>query len=164
MALRINLHRDPRQIIEALNSAIAHCRERGLQHRHTELLGLLAMAHARNGQLPQSLAELDASLKIAASQQYLRTYLDEGQEVAALLRQMSAQPDRHPETMPLVRRLLRTFDRTAQQMVAKPGIAEGLLGELTRREVKLLKRLESGMSNKEIAESAFITEGTLKWH
>jgi ATP/maltotriose-dependent transcriptional regulator MalT len=36
--------------------------------------------------------------------------------------------------------------------------------ELTRREIAILKRLESGLSNKEIAESIFISEGTLKWH
>ncbi len=41
---------------------------------------------------------------------------------------------------------------------------EGLLGELTKREIELLKRLDSGMSNREIAESVFISEGTLKWH
>jgi ATP/maltotriose-dependent transcriptional regulator MalT len=36
--------------------------------------------------------------------------------------------------------------------------------ELTKREVAILKRLESGLSNKEIAEAIFISEGTLKWH
>ena len=36
--------------------------------------------------------------------------------------------------------------------------------ELTRRELSILKRLESSLSNKEIAEAVFVTEGTLKWH
>jgi LuxR family transcriptional regulator, maltose regulon positive regulatory protein len=36
--------------------------------------------------------------------------------------------------------------------------------ELTRRELSILKRLESGLRNKEIAEAVFVTEGTLKWH
>jgi LuxR family transcriptional regulator, maltose regulon positive regulatory protein len=35
---------------------------------------------------------------------------------------------------------------------------------LTPREVSILKRLESGLSNKEIAEAIFVSEGTLKWH
>jgi ATP/maltotriose-dependent transcriptional regulator MalT len=35
---------------------------------------------------------------------------------------------------------------------------------LTRREVSILRRLESDLSNKEIAEAIFISEGTLKWH
>jgi ATP/maltotriose-dependent transcriptional regulator MalT len=35
---------------------------------------------------------------------------------------------------------------------------------LTRREISILKRLETGLSNKEIAEAIFVSEGTLKWH
>ena len=40
----------------------------------------------------------------------------------------------------------------------------GLGEQLTRREVSILKRLESGLSNREIAEAIFVSEGTLKWH
>ena len=36
--------------------------------------------------------------------------------------------------------------------------------ELTKREVSILKRLDSGLSNREIAEAIFVSEGTLKWH
>lgn len=35
---------------------------------------------------------------------------------------------------------------------------------LTRRELKVLRQLDSGMSNREIAAALFISEGTLKWH
>jgi ATP/maltotriose-dependent transcriptional regulator MalT len=40
----------------------------------------------------------------------------------------------------------------------------GMGEELTKRELSILKRLESDLSNKEIAEAIFVTEGTLKWH
>jgi LuxR family maltose regulon positive regulatory protein len=36
--------------------------------------------------------------------------------------------------------------------------------ELTRREHELLRFLESGLTNKEIGEKLFISEGTVKWH
>ena len=35
---------------------------------------------------------------------------------------------------------------------------------LTKRELHILRQLESSLSNREIAESLFINEGTLKWH
>jgi LuxR family maltose regulon positive regulatory protein len=35
---------------------------------------------------------------------------------------------------------------------------------LTPREMSILRRLESGLSNKEIAETIFVSVGTLKWH
>jgi len=39
-----------------------------------------------------------------------------------------------------------------------------LMEKLTRRELKVLRQLDSGLSNKEIAGALFISEGTLKWH
>jgi transcriptional regulator of acetoin/glycerol metabolism len=36
--------------------------------------------------------------------------------------------------------------------------------KLTRRELKILHQLDSGQSNREIADALFISEGTLKWH
>jgi ATP/maltotriose-dependent transcriptional regulator MalT len=41
---------------------------------------------------------------------------------------------------------------------------KGSGSELTKRELRILTRLESGLSNREIAESLFVSEGTLKWH
>ena len=35
---------------------------------------------------------------------------------------------------------------------------------LTRKELRILGFLESGASNREIADSLFVSEGTLKWH
>jgi LuxR family transcriptional regulator, maltose regulon positive regulatory protein len=35
---------------------------------------------------------------------------------------------------------------------------------LTPREIAILRRLESGLSNKEIADAIFVSVGTLKWH
>lgn len=41
---------------------------------------------------------------------------------------------------------------------------KGPLERLTRRELKILRQLDSGLSNKEIAAAQFISVGTLKWH
>ena len=39
-----------------------------------------------------------------------------------------------------------------------------MVEKLTRRELKILRQLDSGLGNREIAEALFISEGTLKWH
>ena len=49
-------------------------------------------------------------------------------------------------------------------MGAAPKHADKVSGDLTKRELRILAKLDSGMSNREIAESLFISEGTLKWH
>src|SRR3984885_13551059 len=51
-----------------------------------------------------------------------------------------------------------------RQQIDPPASRECLGEQLTRREVSILKRLESGLSNKEIADTIFVSEGTLKWH
>ena len=40
----------------------------------------------------------------------------------------------------------------------------GLVEPLTQRELQILGRLQSDLSNREIAEAIFVSEGTLKWH
>ena len=45
-----------------------------------------------------------------------------------------------------------------------PRVPDAPVEKLTRRELKILCRLDSGLSNTEIADALFISEGTLKWH
>ena len=47
---------------------------------------------------------------------------------------------------------------------ARRAAAPKLIEDLSRREIAIIKRLESELSNKEIASAIFISEGTLKWH
>jgi LuxR family maltose regulon positive regulatory protein len=67
---------------------------------------------------------------------------------------------RGSEAAPLARRLQRAMCAPDVQGSAPIGMGEGL----TKRELSILKRLETGLSNKEIAEAIFVSEGTLKWH
>jgi len=54
----------------------------------------------------------------------------------------------------------------APQQIRSLGLRDDseLLEKLTRRELKILHQLDSGLGNREIAASLFISEGTLKWH
>ncbi len=87
-------------------------------------------------------------------------FLDEGRELGALIDRLDmeqlAAPRRRPSRAACSARGARLTSRVAPQ----PARGE----ELTRREVSILKRLESDLSNKEIAEAIFVSEGTLKWH
>jgi transcriptional regulator of acetoin/glycerol metabolism len=47
----------------------------------------------------------------------------------------------------------------------RSGTGDGApVEKLTRRELKILYQLDSGLNNQEIADSLFISQGTLKWH
>lgn len=62
-------------------------------------------------------------------------------------------------TAQIVKELKRTkVDSIAEQCVPKQ------IGQLTEREIEVLRELGYGLNNKEIAEKLFITEGTVKNH
>jgi LuxR family transcriptional regulator, maltose regulon positive regulatory protein len=159
-ASRYVLLQSPQLVIQALSDAIEHCRRRDLAHRSVELLLIRALAHKQIGDWASASTDLRDALTIAAPRYYLRVFLDEGRELAALIERLDLELLDGSQAAPLARRL--------QQAMGKPdgGVRQtsAMSERLTPRELSILKRLESGLSNKEIAEAIFLSEGTLKWH
>jgi transcriptional regulator of acetoin/glycerol metabolism len=77
-----------------------------------------------------------------------------GLSVHATLAESPDLEDRHGRTVATV----PAASSCAAQQEAAPQ------EPLTRRELKVLRQLDSGQSNSELAGALFISEGTLKWH
>jgi ATP/maltotriose-dependent transcriptional regulator MalT len=133
----------------------------------------LAVSHLGTTQSREWMHRLVTILEAALGQ--LRDQLHPAQgmlvEAASLLRQQIDPPA--SREVPDGRGRLLAWQATASRngtlvgtwavsraIVRAPGLGE----RLTPREVSILKRLESGLSNREIAEAIFVSEGTLKWH
>jgi LuxR family maltose regulon positive regulatory protein len=159
-ASRYLLKQSPRVVVEALDAAIENSQQRQLAHRSVELLILRALAEKEAGDWESALADVRRALTIAAPRNYVRVFLDEARELGSLIDRLDMEELRGSEGAPLARRLQRAMHTPEVQGPAPIGTDE----ELTKRELSILKRLESGLSNKEIAEAVFVTEGTLKWH
>jgi len=162
-ASRYLLRESPGPVVQALTGAIEHCQQRDLMHRQVELLLLRSLAYQQEGELASALADLQRALAIAAPRKYLRVFLDEAGALRATVDRLDPERMRGSEAAPLARQLQQLLRKSDGQAHAEQSAAPAM-EELTRREVAILKRLESGLSNKEIAEAIFITEGTLKWH
>jgi LuxR family maltose regulon positive regulatory protein len=159
-ASRYLLKQSPRLVVEALDAAIENNQQRELAHRSVELLVLRALAEKEDGDWASALADVRRALIIAAPRKYVRVFLDEGRELGALIDRLDMEQLRGSEAAPLARRLQRAMCTPDAQGGTPIGMGE----ELTRRELSILKRLETGLRNKEIAEAIFVSEGTLKWH
>jgi len=161
-ASRYLLEQSPKLVIEALGGAIENCRRKELFHRWVALLLLRGLAFERDGEPHKALEDLRSALAIAAPRRYLRLFLDDLTVLQPLIARLDPTRMDGSEAAPLALHLqqsLRKPDRRDPSPRHTPVVEE-----LTKREVAILKRLESGLSNKEIAEAIFISEGTLKWH
>jgi LuxR family maltose regulon positive regulatory protein len=118
-----------------------------------EIRTLLAMAQHARGDLPQALAVLDRSLaETAEPESHLRLYLDEGAPMLALLHEATGVDG--------VRRILaraRTPVRAAEP-------SQPAAGALSRRELQVLRLLDSELTGPEIARELYVSLNTLRTH
>jgi LuxR family maltose regulon positive regulatory protein len=109
------------------------------------------------GQSDQAIVALARALTLAEPEGYVRTFVEQGKPMAALL-QKAASQGIAPE---YVRRLLAAFPRPS----APPHpTTQSLIEPLSDRELEVLCLVVDGLSNREIAEQLVITIGTTKWH
>jgi LuxR family maltose regulon positive regulatory protein len=111
-----------------------------------------------------ALAFLTEALALTEAEGYIRTFVDEGEPMAVLLREAGAKgiaPD-------YIARLLSAFESKADKLPALPvppiGLAGPLVEPLSEREVEVLRLMAAGLSNHEIADKLIISTGTVKSH
>lgn len=161
VAARLLLPGKPAQVFSDLAGPIARCAQRGLIRKQIELLILQAVAAQACHRKPDARQALSQALNLAAQHDHVRIFKDDEAALRPLLTgwKPSAQL---PEAVHALWQKLSKPARAAQP-VSDDQDAPQHHG-LTPREVAILQRLASGLSNKEIAEAIFISEGTLKWH
>ncbi|MBX3051407.1 MAG: response regulator transcription factor [Caldilineaceae bacterium] len=112
---------------------------------------------------------MERAVDLASPAAALRPFLDEGGAACHLLRTLSDRP--HPPAFTRV--LVDAFAETAAPIPAVPASPTGqdtqqanqqLLDPLTERELDVLQHIAKGLTNKEIADHLYVTEGTVKSH
>jgi len=140
--------------------------ERAMQRRawaHWEIqLGVLAvLTRQKLGDTAGALAALRHVLELAAPQGYVRIFVEKGQPLLNLLREMESSAG---NLLPYIRKLQTAFFAGAGAPDSLPDSGSGLIEALTAREVEILKVLAEGLSNRQIAEKFFLAEGTVKFY
>ncbi len=125
-----------------------------------DILVLRALAGQQRDDAPAAVASLARALLLAEPDGYLRTFVDEGDAMRRLLRQVADGP----VAGAYARRLLGAFDAPPPSSHPTRAAATALVEPLTAREVEILRLIAAGLRNQEIADRLFIGLPTVKRH
>ncbi|WCM48598.1 LuxR C-terminal-related transcriptional regulator [Pseudomonas sp. WJP1] len=159
--------RDPLSALEPLQAVITYAEQaaRGRSVVRARLLG--AQAHAMLDQPEQAQAHLQQAVQAGARLGLVRTLLDEGPALLALLAQWQDEIAGEGSVGDYLKALLNHETTQAQPspVVSAPRHSnEGPRPSLTPRELEILGLVAQAMSNKRIALTLNITFGTVKWN
>jgi len=150
-------------LLDRLHTAAA---DAGRDGSLLEIRVLQALAHHAHGDLPSALDALSLAMGEAPEpDSYVRLYLEEGGPMTALLNQAVSATDppagaeRGEALRGRARRLLE-LAQTVQGTQAPQSQVE----PLSRREVEVLRLLDSDLTGPEIARELYITVNTLRTH
>jgi LuxR family maltose regulon positive regulatory protein len=125
--------------------------------RAIEILALQALIFQGKKDMDQAIAVLGEAFSLAQPERYARVFLDEGDPMARLLFQAKTRRFGHEYASVLL---------SAQDGVTgtEPHPAQRLIEPLTPRELEVLKLIEAGCTNQDIADRLVISIPTVKRH
>jgi LuxR family maltose regulon positive regulatory protein len=138
-----------------------------------EILVLLVLAHAAQGNITPALVSLERALTLSEPEGYVRLFVDEGEPMAELLTRINAARESgRLRVKEYVHKLLAAFGDTdefhpshlhfAQAQVS--FIPQPLVDPLSEHEVEVLRLLRTELSGPEIARQRMVSLNTIRTH
>ncbi|BFT69385.1 LuxR C-terminal-related transcriptional regulator [Paenibacillus sp. P36] len=122
---------------------------------------LQSMAFYQKEDRTSAVMKLEAALQLAEPGTYIRSFVDEGAKMAELLREYIQQRQTHASR----KSASVIYARELLLLMSDPKNEKESSGTLiTKQELKILRMIDMGLSNKQIAEQLQITAETVKSH
>jgi LuxR family maltose regulon positive regulatory protein len=137
-------------------------------YRRLKLQIMSSLVFQAQADVPAACECLLQVIQSSLQEPFVRIFLDEGEPLVALLLQLkktihTSAPVKNKNTVLARIDDLLSQSATSPSTPADPDQRE-LVEPLTKRELEMLQMIADGNSNKEIANSLHVTEGTVKWH
>jgi LuxR family maltose regulon positive regulatory protein len=145
------------QAQDLLNRLISVIKPSGCLRETVEILALQALTFEVQGLHAQALNPLKEALTLAEPEGFIRTFIDEGEPMRDLLRQMHSQNI----AKDYVSKLLVAFEtrKAIRKITPQP-----LIEPLTERELEVLRLLSTELTGPEIAHELSVSLNTLRTH
>lgn len=148
------------QVLEPLSRATE---SRGWGLLLIEVLALQALALRAHGETGRALEALERALSLGEPEGFVRTFVDEGQPMAELLREAASRgiAPRY------VNKLLAAFEVAEHgplQEAVTPSRAHPLAEPLSDRELEVLRLLNTSLSSTEMADELVVSVNTVRTH
>gem|GEM_PF-2790922 len=165
----------PQAALKIINSLSRLCKQKNYNQLNEHLLLLSASAHFDLEKKNQAFRILNQVIEAAAKEEKQGLFVDEQYHLKGLMIEfmtkvnLNTQCQRSDEQVIFIEQIRKIFGLEENKEVTPS--ADLLNSEnmahndiLTKRERELLVLLQQGLSNKELAESLFVSESTIKWH
>jgi LuxR family maltose regulon positive regulatory protein len=146
-----------------LERLVAAAEQAGWIHEQIKALILTSLALQARSDVDKALAALGRALELGESVGYVRSFVDEGVPMARLLHRAAAQGIK----VDYAGKLLGAFEfQVADARPVQEGVKPQtrLVEPLSEREIEVLSLIAEGLSNREIGDQLYISEGTVKAH
>ncbi|WPN44802.1 MULTISPECIES: LuxR C-terminal-related transcriptional regulator [unclassified Pseudomonas] len=150
---------------EPLRQAIDQALQRHQHRRALKLRLLLAMALDGTKQHKEALEQLTLALRFASHVGFIRTFLDEGAPLAAVLERWSVTFHGQEQALGIRAGFIALLLKGESSSQKVEGNSEdATTTNLSNRELQVVRMLALGYRNREIAEKMFLSELTVKSH
>lgn len=158
--------------LDIINTLIKQCKQKKYYQLHDYLSLLLASTHYELGKNNQAFRILNEVIEAASTERKLGIFVDEKYHLKELMSEFIAKTSVNNQTLRaekeknFLAKLRVLFNIEPQEQINKTTSVDNkaTYDVLTKREIELLSLLQQGLSNKELAESLFVSESTIKWH
>jgi LuxR family maltose regulon positive regulatory protein len=127
-----------------------------------EILALQALAHQAQGNITSALLPLERALTLAEPESYVRTFANEGKEMAQLLLNAAS----YGVKSDYIGKLFNAFEDKVQKSGDKcdQPHAQQLIEPLSERELEVLRLLRTDLNGPEIAREYMVSLSTVRTH